>query len=58
MKRANILYMLIGVLFGSVLTIIVAATAVDSHNSSMMKAMGMHTDGTSHSMNMDDMEGM
>lgn len=58
MKRADILYMLIGALFGSMLTIIVAATIVDNHNSSMMKAMGMHTDGTNHSMNMKNMEGM
>lgn len=58
MERNNIVYMLIGALFGSLLTIIVAATVVDNHNASMMKAMGMHTDGASHSMNMDSMEGM
>lgn len=58
MKRNNILYMLIGALFGSLLTIIVAATVVDNHNANMMKAMGMHTDGANHSMNMNNMEGM
>lgn len=58
MKRDNILYMVIGVLFGSVLTIIVATTAVDNHSANIMKAMGMHTDGANQSMDMDDMEGM
>ena len=55
MKRDNILYMVMGVLFGSLLTIIIAATVVNSHESGMMKAMGMHTDGTNHSMNIEGM---
>ena len=63
MKKESILYGIIGLLAGSLITIIIATMAVNNHDDGMMKMMGMHTDGNDHSMmNMDNsnmnMEGM
>ena len=61
-SKEALLYGIIGLLAGSLITIIVATTAVNNHNDGMMKMMGMHTDGNSHSnmqnMNDTNMPGM
>lgn len=49
-SKEAMLYGLIGLLAGSLITIIVATTAANNHNDGMMKMMGMHTDGNDHSM--------
>lgn len=54
MKKESILYGVIGLLAGSLISLVVATAAVNNHNDSMMRMMGMHTDGNNHSMqNMD-----
>jgi len=49
-SKEAVLYGVIGLLAGSLITIIVATTAVNNHNNGMMRMMGMHTDGNDHSM--------
>ncbi|OGL29796.1 hypothetical protein A3D14_00245 [Candidatus Saccharibacteria bacterium RIFCSPHIGHO2_02_FULL_47_12] len=56
-SKEAVLYGIIGLLTGSLITIIVATTAVNRHNNGMMEMMGMHTDGNNHSM-MQNMDGM
>lgn len=51
MPKESILYGVIGLLAGSLLTVVVAASAVNGSNSGMMRMMGMNTNG---SMNMDN----
>ena len=61
-NKEAVLYGIIGLLAGSLVTIIIATTAVNNHNDGMMKMMGMHTDGNDHSnmqnMNDTNMPGM
>lgn len=61
-NKEAVLYGIIGLLTGSLITIIVATTAVNRHNTGMMEMMGMHTDGNNHSnmqnMNDTNMPGM
>ena len=42
MKKEAVLYTVIGVLGGSLLTLLIATISVNSNNRSMMGAMGMH----------------
>jgi len=51
-NKEAVLYGIIGLLTGSLITIIVATTAVNRHNDSMMRMMGMHTNGQGYNMNM------
>lgn len=55
-NKEAVLYGTIGLLTGSLITIIIATTAVNQHSNGMMEMMGMHTDGNNHSM-MQNMEG-
>jgi uncharacterized protein (DUF305 family) len=61
MQRELILYGTIGLLAGSLLTIIVATLSVNAHSNYMMRMMGMHTDSNTistmkgDSMSMDQM---
>lgn len=57
MKKESILYGLIGMLGGSLLTLIIATTSVNANNNGMMRMMGMHTGQNTSSM-MDDSMGM
>jgi hypothetical protein len=54
--KEAVLYGIIGLLTGSLITIIVATIAVNNHNDGMMEMMGMHTDGNDHGsmQNMDN----
>lgn len=54
MKKESILYGVIGVLGGSLLTLIIATTSVNANNTGMMRMMGMHTNQNTATM-MDDM---
>lgn len=61
--KEAVLYGIIGLLAGSLISIVVATTAVNNHNGNLMKMMGMHTDGKGNTMmNTDNsnmnMEGM
>ncbi len=60
--KETILYGIIGLLTGSLLTMVVATAAVNNHNNGMMNMMGMHTDGNDHgntqNMNDTNMPGM
>lgn len=60
MNKESILYGVIGVLGGSLLTIFIATTSVNAGNSGMMRMMGMNTNQfstnmTDRSMGMDTM---
>lgn len=61
-NKEAILYGIIGLLTGSLITIIVATTSVNNHNGTMMQMMGMHTDSNDHgntqNMNDTNMPGM
>lgn len=56
-NKEVILYGIIGLLTGSLITLIIATASVNNHNNTMMQMMGMHTDGNNHanSQNMNDM---
>lgn len=60
-SKEAVLYGIIGLLTGSLITIILATTAVNRHNNGMMEMMGMHShqDDTRymdmHNMNMPGM---
>lgn len=60
-SKEAVMYGIIGLLTGIVVTTTIAATAANNHNDGMMKMMGMHTDGNGHSnmqnMNNTDMTG-
>ena len=58
MQKQPILYGTIGLLAGSLLTLIVATTSVNANNNSMMRMMGMHTNNSSIGMMKDDSMGM
>lgn len=53
-SKEAVLYGIIGLLTGSLITIIVATTAVNNHHDGTMQMMGMHTDGNDHNMNMNN----
>jgi uncharacterized protein (DUF305 family) len=58
--KQSVLYGVIGLLVGVLLTVFVAAVSVNTNNQTMMKMMGMHTDQNDNttsgsSMSMDDM---
>jgi hypothetical protein len=57
MNKESMLYMIIGVLGGSLLTLVIATTSVNADNRGMMGMMGMHsnqaTTKTDNSMGMD-----
>lgn len=57
MKKESILYGVIGLLVGVLLTVFVATISVNTNNQSMMRIMGMNTNSTMNdsSMSMDDM---
>lgn len=58
MKKASILYGVIGLLAGVIIAGFTATYAVNNNNNGMMRMMGMHTDTTTTSqgmMNDDDM---
>jgi uncharacterized protein (DUF305 family) len=61
MNKESMLYMIIGVLGGSLLTLVIATTSVNADNRGMMGMMGMHsnqaTTKTDNSMGMDAMTG-
>lgn len=61
-SKETVLYGIVGLLAGSLITVIVATVAVNNHNDGMMKMMGMHTDGNTHgsmqNMNGANMPGM
>jgi uncharacterized protein (DUF305 family) len=50
MRKESILYGVIGVLAGSLATIIIASTAVNADNAGTMGLMGMHTSNSQTSM--------
>ena len=58
MQKQSILYGTIGLLAGSLLTIIIATTSVNANNNGMMRMMGMHTNNSSTGMMNDDTMGM
>lgn len=57
MKKESVLYGIIGLLVGILLTVFVATISVNSNNKTMMSMMGMHTNMASDhsSMSMDEM---
>lgn len=57
-NKEAVLYGIIGLLTGSLLTIIMATTAVNHHNNSMMNMMGMHTNGQGYNMDMSNNSNM
>lgn len=48
--KEQLLYGTIGFILGIFIAVIIAAVAVNSHNNSMMKMMGMHTNGQGYNM--------
>lgn len=61
MKKESILYGVIGVLGGSLITLLIATTSVNANNTGVMRIMGMHSNqtitNTDNSMGMDAMTG-
>lgn len=57
MKKESILYGVIGLLVGVLLTVFVATVSVNTNNQTMMKMMGMNTNSmmSDSSMSMEDM---
>jgi len=56
-SKEAVLYGIIGLLTGSLITIIVATTAVNRHNGGMMRMMGIHThENDSRYMDMHNMD--
>lgn len=57
MKKESILYGVIGLLVGVLLTVFVATVSVNTNNQTMMKMMGMNTNSmmSGSSMSMEDM---
>lgn len=57
MKKESILYGVIGLLVGVLLTVFVATVSVNTNNQSMMRMMGMNTNSmmSDSSMSMEDM---
>lgn len=50
MKKENILYAIIGVLGGALIATVVAVSALNSNNKSMMQMMGMNMNSNAHNM--------
>lgn len=58
-NKEAVLYGIIGLLTGSLITLIFAVYAVNNNHTSMMKAMGMHTNSAqTQQMNNMNMPGM
>jgi uncharacterized protein (DUF305 family) len=57
MNKEPILYGIIGLLAGSLLTVVVATTAVNANNTGMMRMMGMHTSNQTNMTDEDNMHG-
>ena len=59
MSKESILYGVIGLLAGALLTVVIATSTVNANNTSMMRMMGMHTNQNTmmndRSMGMDEM---
>lgn len=57
MKKENVLYAVIGVLGGALISTVVAVSAVNSNNKSVMQMMGMNMNSNTHNMmNENDMD--
>ena len=58
MSKESILYGVIGLLTGSLITLIFAVYAVNNDHNGMMDAMGMHNNTSQQQMNDTNMPGM
>ncbi len=58
MQKESLLYGIIGLLGGSLFTVAVASSAVNTNNSGVMRMMGIHTNSNTSNMMSDESMGM